>query len=196
MRRVVKIVLLVAVLVLAYPTWLAYRIWDQSHDDEVHSADTIVVLGAAQYDGEPSPVLKARLDQALYLFREGLSHTVIVTGGKQAGDRFTEAEAGERYLVSEGIPPERILLEEKGTTTWESLQGVKEIADEHGYDSALFVSDPLHSERVKRMANDLGFDAVYTSYANYERLNRSRGTKLKQLVREVGSLLLYEVLKR
>jgi uncharacterized SAM-binding protein YcdF (DUF218 family) len=196
MRLVVKVVLLVLVLVLAYPAWLAYRIWDQSHDDQVHTADTIVVLGAAQYDGEPSPVLKARLDQALYLYQEDLADSVIVTGGKQEGDRFTEAKAGEMYLIGEGVPAERILLEEEGSTTWESLQGVKDIADDNGYNSALFVSDPLHTERIHRMASDLGFDGVYTSFANYERLKRSRATKLKQLVHEVGSLLMYEVLKR
>ena len=196
MRLVVKVVLLVLVLVIAYPAWLAYRIWDQSHDDQVHTADTIVVLGAAQYDGKPSPVLKARLDQALYLYQEDLADSVIVTGGKQEGDRFTEAKASEMYLIDEGVPAERILLEEEGSTTWESLQGVKDIADDNGYESALFVSDPLHTERIHRMASDLGFDGVYTSFANYERLKRSRATKLKQLVHEVGSLLMYEVLKR
>lgn len=192
----VKIVVLLVVLLAAYPGWLAYSIWDQSHDDEVHGADAIVVLGAAQYDGRPSPVLKARLDQAFYLFSEDLSDTIIVTGGKRAGDRFTEAEAAERYLIDAGIPSDRILLEEEGTTTWESLKGVRTIAEDNGVETAMFVSDPLHSERIERMANDLGFTAVYTSYASYERLNRSRSSKVKQLVRETASLMLYELLSR
>ena len=194
--KALKIAFLLILLVAAYPLFLAYSIWDQSHRDEVHGADAIVVLGAAQYDGKPSPVLKARLDQAFYLFSENLSDTIIVTGGKRAGDRFTEAQAAERYLIEAGIPADRILLEEEGTTTWESLQEVRGIAEENGVESALFVSDPLHSERVERMAEDLGFIGVYTSYASYERLDRSRSTKVRELIHETGSLLLYELLRR
>ena len=192
----VRLVLLAVIVVLAYPAWLAFRVWDQSRDDEVRAADAIVVLGAAQYDGEPSPVLKARLDQATYLWNEGLADNVIVTGGKQEGDRFTEAEASHMYLETQGIPTERIFEEEEGTTTLESLEKVREIADNNGIDSVLVVSDPLHSERVKRMATDLGFDEVYASPASYVSLDRSRETKAKQLVREVGSLIVYEILKR
>ncbi len=191
-----KLVVIVVVAVLAYPAWLAFRVWDQSHNDEVRAADAIVVLGAAQYDGQPSPVLKARLDQGSYLWNQDLADAVIVTGGKQPGDRFTEAEAAHRYLEEQGIPPDNIFEEEEGKTTLESLRRVREIADERGIDSLLLVSDPLHSERIKRMAHDLGFDQAHTSPASYVALNRSRETKVKELVREVGSLLVYEVLER
>jgi uncharacterized SAM-binding protein YcdF (DUF218 family) len=194
--KLLRWLVVLLVLILAYPAWLTYRIWEQSHDDEVHSADAIVVLGAAQYNGRPSPVLQARLDQALYLYEEGLSDVIIVTGGKQEGDRFTEAEAGHAYLEEQGVPAESILEEEDGRTTYESLKRVRSIAEANGLDSALFVSDPLHSERVKHMADDLGWEGVYTSYASYERLNRSRATKLRELAREVASLLAYEVLNR
>jgi len=196
MRLLLKLIALVLIAVLAYPAWLAFRVWDQSHDDEVHSADAIVVLGAAQYNGNPSPVLKARLDQANYLFNEGLADTLIVTGGKQEGDRFTEAQAAHMYLEEQGVPADRILEEEEGSTTYESLQQVAEIAEEQGIDSVLLVSDPLHSERIKRMAHDLGFEEAYSSPASYVSLNRSRETKLREIVREVGSLIVYEVLKR
>jgi uncharacterized SAM-binding protein YcdF (DUF218 family) len=190
-----KLVLLVLAFALAYPAWLAFRVWDQSHNDEVRGADAIVVLGAAQYNGEPSPVLKARLDQASYLFEEGLAETLIVTGGKQAGDRFTEAQAAHMYLEEQGIPAANIYEEEEGTTTLESLENVADIAREQNIDTLLLVSDPLHSERIKRMARDLGFEA-YASPASYVELNRSRTTKVKELVREVGSLIVYEFLKR
>lgn len=196
MRLILKLVALLVVAVLAYPAWLAFRVWDQSHDDEVHSADAIVVLGAAQYNGIPSPILKARLDQARYLFDEDLSDTVIVTGGKREGDRFTEARAAHIYLESEGIPAERILEEEKGRTTYQSLTQVADLAEAYDIDSVLLVSDPLHSERIKRMALDLGFEEAYTSPASYVSLNRSRETKLREIVREVGSLIVYEILKR
>ncbi len=196
MKVLLKLIALVVIALLAYPAWLAYRVWDQSHNDEVRAADAIVVLGAAQYNGEPSPVFKARLDQAHYLYDEGLSDTLIVTGGKQQGDRFTEAQAAHRYLEAEGVPADRILEEESGSTTYESLQEVAEIAEERDIDSVLLVSDPLHSERIKRMAHDVGFDEAYTSPASYVALNRSRETKIREIAREVGSLLVYEVLKR
>jgi uncharacterized SAM-binding protein YcdF (DUF218 family) len=100
------------------------------------------------------------------------------------------------YLEEQGVPAENIFEEEEGSTTLESLERVKEIADERDIDSLLLVSDPLHSERIKRMANDLGFEEAYASPASYVNLNRSRETKVKEIVREVGSLIVYEILKR
>jgi uncharacterized SAM-binding protein YcdF (DUF218 family) len=191
-----KLAILTVVLILAWPGWLAYQIWHQSRQDELHSADAIVVLGAAQYDGDPSPVFKARLDQAAYLFNEDLSNTVIVTGGKQKGDRFTEAEAGEQYLGTKGVPAENVLEETEGSTTLESMQAVAEMAEDEGITSVLLVSDPLHSERIKRMADDLGFEETYASPASYVQLNRSRLTKIEELLHEVGSLMAYELLDR
>ena len=195
--RFFRIALVVVLLVAWYPAWLAFRIWSQSRSDEVHSADVIVVLGAAQYDGDPSPVFKARLDQAAYLYGEDLSDTVIVTGGKQPGDRFTEAHVAEDYLVEEhGLAEEAILQEEKGLTTFQSLSRVRDMAEDEGLDTALLVSDPMHSERVKRMALDLGFEEAYASWASYERLDRSRETKAKELLHEVTALLVYELFNR
>ena len=194
--KIIRIALVALLVLLAYPAWLAFQIWDQSHNDENRSADAIVVLGAAQYDGEPSRVFQARLDQAEYLYTEGLAPTVIVTGGKQAGDRFTEAEAGEMYLTELGISPERILGETEGSTTLESLEAVRAMADEQGIETILLVSDPLHLERIKRMAMDLGFEEAFTSYASYERLNRSTATKLRELAHEVTALLIYEIVGR
>jgi uncharacterized SAM-binding protein YcdF (DUF218 family) len=191
--RPLKVAIAAVLVLLAYPLYLGYQVWSQSHRDENHSADAIVVLGAAQYDGEPSPIFKARLDQAGYLYREGFSTTVIVTGGKQEGDRFTEAEAGADYLVSQGVPSEAFLLENQGSTTLESLREVRELADEHGIDSVLLVSDPMHSERIKRIARDLGFSDVYSSPASYISLNRSRATKARELAREVASIIAYEI---
>ena len=196
MRLLWKISALVVLALIAWPSWLAYQIWHQSRQDELHSADAIVVLGAAQYDGDPSPVFKARLDQAAYLFNEDLSDTVIVTGGKREGDRFTEAEAGERYLGTMGVPSENVLGEPEGRTTLESMRAVAEMAEANDIDSVLLVSDPLHSERIKRMADDLGFEETYTSPASYVQLNRSRLTKIEELVHEVGSLMAYELLDK
>lgn len=196
MRTLRRAILVVVLACLAYPLWLGFRVWDQSHDDEIRRADAIVVLGAAQYNGVPSPVFKARLDHALYLYNEELAEKIIVTGGKREGDRFTEAGAGAHYLVEGDVPPEAILAESLGTTTYESLQEARKLAASNGIETALFVSDPLHSERIKRIATDLGFAGAYTSPADYTRLARSRETKLKELVHEVLSLLAYQLLQR
>lgn len=195
--RLLRIVVVGAVLLLAYPAWLGLQIWQQSRIDENKPADAIVVLGAAQYDGDPSPIFEARLKHAAFLFNEGLSRTVVVTGGKQEGDRFTEAAAGELYLVEEqGLPADRIIGEGEGRSTLESLRGVWELADDQGIETVLLVSDPMHSERIKRIANDLGFEEAYASWASYEELNRTRATKLKELLHEIGALLSYEILDR
>lgn len=196
MRSVRRILLLLLLIALAYPAWLGWRIWSQSHVDEVRKADAIVVLGAAQYDGDPSPVFKARLDHASYLYNEGLAPTVIVTGGKRPGDRFTESEAGAAYLETKGIPVDALLQESEGHTTLESMRRVRAIASDGGIDSVLLVSDPLHSERIKIMATDLGFTEAWASWASYEDLNRSRFTKVKELLHEIAALAAYEVLDR
>lgn len=196
MKSVFKIILVSALIVAAYPGWLAFQVWEQSREDEVYYADAIVVLGAAQYNGRPSPVFQARLDQAAYLYSEGLAETVIVTGGKQPGDTFTEAAAGAKYLTEEGVPLGQILSESEGLTTLESLKNVWELVQDRPIEKVLLVSDPMHSERIKRIAGDLGFEKSYTSPANYEQLNRSRSTKAKELVHEVASLIVYEVFDR
>jgi uncharacterized SAM-binding protein YcdF (DUF218 family) len=196
MRALRLAIVALVVVVAAYPLWLAFRVWAQSHNDENRSADAIVVLGAAQYNGEPSPVFRARLNHGAYLYNEGFSSTIVVTGGKQEGDRFTEAEAGERYLAAHGIPPEDIVTENRGRTTLESLRRVRALAEREGIGSILLVSDPLHSERIKRIAADLGFEEANTSPASYAELNRSRATKVRELLHEVASLLAYELLHR
>lgn len=193
-KKIIWSLAVVLVLLVAYPTWIAYRVWDQANEDEVHSADAIVVLGAAQYDGEPSPILKARLDHAAYLYNEDVSKTIIVTGGKAEGDRFSEAEAGERYLVQQlGVDPERILSETEGTTTFESLRSVWDLAQPLDITSVLLVSDPMHSERIKMIAKDLGFEETYASRVSYQQLDRSRETKAKELLREVVSIINYQI---
>ncbi len=182
---------------LGYPAWTAYQIWQQSREDELpfNAAGAIVVMGAAQYDGAPSPIFRARLDHAKYLYDEGYSPTIVVTGGKRPGDRFTEAEAGASYLASAGVPRSAI-ARVAGRTTLGSLRQVAEVAEERDLQTILLVSDPLHSERIKRMALDLGFGEAFTSPASYTHLDRSRETKFRELLRETGSLLVYELLER
>jgi uncharacterized SAM-binding protein YcdF (DUF218 family) len=141
-------------------------------------------------------VFKARLTHAEYLYNNGFSHMVIVTGGKEPGDQFTEAEAARKYLESQGIPSDHILGKSVGRNTLESLKSVHKVAQQHGIHSVLLVSDPLHSARIKEIASDLGFDPVYASPDSYVDLSRSRSTKVSELLHETASLLLYKILKR
>lgn len=194
--KILRWLLVIVLLIGAYPAWLAFTIWRQSHRDELHPADAIVILGAAQYNGTPSPVFKARLDHAKFLYNNGFSHTVIVTGGKEPGDHFTEAQTAKKYLEANGIPANRILGQNVGRNTLQSLKSVHRVAAKHGIHSVLLVSDPLHSERIKTIASDLGFDPVYTSPDSYVELNRSRATKASELWHETASLLLYKLLKK
>jgi uncharacterized SAM-binding protein YcdF (DUF218 family) len=137
------------------------------------------------------------LDHAAYLYREGFSDTVIVTGGRAKGDEISEAEAAERYLGNHGsIPAVDVLAEVEGRTTLESLTNVRDIAEQFDITTVLLVSDPMHSERVKRMADDLGFEQAFASPASYVQLQRSRETKVDELIHEVVSLTVYELFDR
>jgi uncharacterized SAM-binding protein YcdF (DUF218 family) len=144
--------------VVAYYLVGLYQVWHSARTDEAQPADAIVVLGAAQYDGRPSPVLAARLDHALELWRDGYAPRIVVTGGKQVGDRFTEATASAEYLIARGVPDSAILREVQGTSTWESLAATARILRNRGLRSALVVSDPYHSLRARETARELGLD--------------------------------------
>jgi uncharacterized SAM-binding protein YcdF (DUF218 family) len=112
-------------------------------------SDAIVVLGAAQYDGRPSPVLKARLDHALALWNRGLAPHVILTGGRGAGDTTTEAAVGRVYMLRHGVPDSALLLENEGRSTAESLGGVAELLTARQLGEVILVSDPFHMMRLQ-----------------------------------------------
>ncbi len=134
----------------------------RSHD--APAVDAIVVLGAAQYDGRPSPQLAARLDHVVTLWNEGVAPTVVVTGGKRPGDRFTEAEASLQYLTDRGVPPEAILMEGQGSTTYESLEATAALLNAAGSGSeVVVVTDPYHAYRSKLTAQEVGLRAHVSS---------------------------------
>ena len=126
-------------------------------------AGAIVVMGAAQYDGRPSPQLAERLDHVLTLWNQGAAPTVMVTGGKQPADRFTEAEASRRYLVDRGIPESAILAESEGRTTYESLEAAAPMLIERGIVEVVLVTDPYHSLRSRLIAEDMGLSVDVAS---------------------------------
>jgi uncharacterized SAM-binding protein YcdF (DUF218 family) len=191
-RVLARIVLLAAVVGLVLASYAAYRIWDQGTRDEQRSADAIVVMGAAQYDGRPSPLFAARLDHAIELYHAGIAERLIVTGGKQEGDRTTEAASARVYAIGHGVPPEAILVEEQSRTTLQSIRGVAGLMRDEGLETAVFVSDPSHMLRVLRMASDQGIRAfgspTRTSPLEHDPLKRADA-----IVHELGALAIYFV---
>jgi len=126
--------------------------------DQSRPVGAIVVLGAAQYVGRPSPVLRARLDHALALWRRGLAPIMIVTGGTGRGDTTSEAAVSQRYVVQHGVPVQAVLLETEGRTTSESMAGVSALMGGQGRRDVLLVSDPFHMLRLTIIARRHGLE--------------------------------------
>ncbi len=158
-RRLLIAGLVVLALLVAYVGVTFAQVWQASRSDGIRRAEAIVVLGAAQYDGRPSPVLANRLDHALALYEAGMAPQIVVTGGRQVGDRFTEATSGYNYLRERGVPDAAILKEVKGTTTWESLSAVARFLRTEGITDVVLVSSPAHAKRLAGIADDVGLDA-------------------------------------
>lgn len=187
----------VLLLTVGFVAGCAIVVWQAAHHDdasELDRADAIVVLGAAQYDGEPSPVFAGRLDHAVLLYEQGRADRVLVLGGGQSGDRFTEAEAGRTYLIEKGVPQDAILPVPKGHTTYESLRAAAPVMREAGMDSAFLVSDPWHNARVERMARDLGIDGHAS--ATWKSAATSQETRSAGYLRETFAYLYYRVMGR
>jgi uncharacterized SAM-binding protein YcdF (DUF218 family) len=191
---VLFVVSLLLVLSLGLVGFGAVTVWREAHHDgasEFDRVDAIVVLGAAQYDGVPSPVFEGRLDHAALLFEQGRAGVVFVLGANQPGDRTTEAEAGRDYLIGQGMPSWSVIALPFGHTSFTSLRAASREMRDRGLTSAFLVSDPWHNARIQRMASDLGIDghasATWTSAA------RTEETRLGGYVRETFAYLYYLV---
>jgi uncharacterized SAM-binding protein YcdF (DUF218 family) len=156
MRDLIGVLLLCGLGVAIVAGYATYRVWDQGQRDDRRPADAIVVMGAAQYDGRPSPVFEARLAHAVDLYKAGVAPRLVVTGGKAQGDRTTEAAAARAYALARGVPADAILDEDGSRTTLESIRAVRGVLRDHGLATAVFVSDRPHMLRVLRMAADEG----------------------------------------
>lgn len=155
-RRLVTVVVIVGVL---YVGVTGVQVVAASRRDERPKSDAIVVMGAAQYNGRPSPVLEARLRHALALYREDVAPTIVVTGGGQDDDAFNEAGAGANWLLRRGVPERDILREVSGRSTWESLASAANFLRRRDKTDVVLVSDPFHSARVAAVAEELGLAA-------------------------------------
>ncbi len=157
-RRILKFAVLLLVIYLVVTV---SQVWLASRRDGARPADAIVVFGAAQYNGKPSPVLRARLDHAAGLYKEKLASTIVVTGGKRPGDTTNEAGASADYLrQTYGIPDRSILREVSSENSWQQMASAANELRKRGKERVILVTDPFHAARVQAMAEELGLDST------------------------------------
>lgn len=182
---IAAILALLAMIVLGF----VVAIYAEARGDEARPVDAIIVLGAAQYNGRPSDVFTARLQHGLDLYNEGYAPWIIVTGGRQEGDAFTEADTAETWLMNRGVPEDAILMENQGRDTWQNLKGARDAAEPHDIKTVLIVSDGFHLFRAERMANAVGFEA-YTSPAPDSPIRPWSAVEFSYVIRETVAVIV------
>lgn len=189
-----KIVGAIVLLVIVIPIFVIGKTWTSAHNTTITTADAIVVLGAAQFDGRPSDALKARVVEAKRIYELGLAKTIITVGGGAPGDRTTEAATSKYWLSTHGLKSKNIVSIGKGRDTLMSTQSYVEEMKRRKLVSVLIVTDPYHCLRAMTMANDLGAK----SYCSPVRTgpNSLDHSHLRYLLRESGAYLAYITLGR
>ena len=188
---------LVLLLALGVLATTGVAVWKAAHSDDarrVDHADLIIVLGAAQYGGTPSPVFEARLQHAQLLFDNGFGDRVLVVGGGQPGDATTEGDAGRTWLISQGLPESDVFSSPEGGTTYESLKAAARWMRDRSLDTAFLVSDPWHNLRIRRMASDLGIHGFVS--AAFHSAASSQWRRFDGYSRETFAYLYYRILGR
>lgn len=191
-RSAGKLLVLLGVAATLYTGAMIVLIYGQAARDEAARADAIVVLGTSQWNGRPSPVLRARLDHALALYQRGLAPRIVTTGGYGRDPRFSEAGVGRRYLIDRGVPAEAIAMEEVGGNSWESLVAAEAILRPLGARRVLLVSDPFHMHRLKIMTANLGLEPL-GSPTRTSPISRRHLVEFSYVLREVISLMHYRL---
>ncbi len=189
-KPVAKILLVIAVLLVIYTGRNIYDIWSFSTVDQRCRADVAIILGAAVYEDELSPVYRERINHGITLYEEGYVDRIIVTGGAPDGSEKSEASVAKKYLLEQGIPAGAVLTEDRSAITQENLENSKVIMDEYGYETAVIVSDPLHMKRAMLLAKDAGITA-YSSPTPTTRYVSLR-TKIPFLLRETFYYIGYQ----
>ncbi|AWT26525.1 MULTISPECIES: YdcF family protein [Corynebacterium] len=170
----------------------AGHVWAYARQDDQGRADTILVLGAAQYNGTPSKWFAARLDHAADLYASGVAPRIVTVGGKLAGDAYTEAQAGASYLEGRGVPASDISAVGEGSDTLESAVAFADTAESQGWGSTVVVTDPAHSLRATEMVRDQGVSA-HASPTRTGPAVSGREAQLDSILHETGGLLYYRV---
>lgn len=189
LRRAVLLLVAVAV---AAPVLVGLQVWHVAGLDQRPSADAIVVLGAAQYNGEPSDVFTARLEHAAELYHADVASRIVTVGASLAGDNFTEAGTAARWLAEHAdVPRGHIVAKKKGHDTLQSLRAADRAMQAHGWSSAVIVTDPLHSLRCRTMARDMGMRAATSPAREGNPMVGSTRIELRYLARETLAQIYY-----
>lgn len=184
----------VGVMTTVYVIALTTLVYAHAGRDEVASADAIVIMGTAQYNGRPSPVFRARLDHAVALYHAGVAPILITTGGYGRNDRLSEASVGRAYAIARGVPEHAILSEEYGGSSWESLQNVAALAQHYDVKRVVLVSDPFHMLRLELMAQTLGLEPL-SSPTRTSPISRRPVAEFFYVLREVGGITTHGLLQ-
>ena len=191
-RSALVLTLGVCIALIAYVAIAAVSLtWAGTHQ-YAKSVDAIVVMGAAQYDGVPSPLLASRLQQALDLWKEKQAPVIAVTGGKRAGDRFTEGDTSRRWLTDRGVPAADIIVESAGHSTWESIENLTPLLTLANVQSVVVVSSSWHVQRAALSLEELGFRA-HSSASPDGVLSRS--SEKSKLFREIAGVSLGRIIR-
>ncbi len=182
-----KIALLFVFLAAVWWISLIIRIYKDSTTDERRKADAVIVLGASQWNGKPSPAFRARLERAYSIFKEGYVKYIVLTGGIAQGEKVSESAVGRKYLVQRGIPPSAILMEEKGRNTFESMKAIEPIIKQKRIKAVILVSHGYHLHRTKRIAKDINIEEVFISAVP----TKDKRKKLKLILKESLSYVVY-----
>ena len=186
-----RILLVCVVLALLDVGWVCWSIVRQSTLDELRPASAIVVFGAAEYSGRPSPVYRARLDHAFDLYQQKLAPWVITTGGAGGDPKYSEGGVGAEYLARRGISEASLITETQGTDTAESAQRVARILHKSGFHDCIAVSDAYHVYRIRRMMEAEGI-TVYTA-PRPNSLPHTTWQRAEAVLREAGSYFLWRL---
>lgn len=187
MRTFFKLLSVVILSLIFLWIFLIGNIYINSKTQDRSAVDAIVVLGASQWNGRPSPALKARLDHAYELYKANVSDYIVLTGGIAKGDTISESRVGKKYLNKKGIPNSKIIIEEEGKNTKESLKKVSEIKDKYDFKDILFVSHGYHIYRIKKIAADYDMGDVHSSAVEIKDTER----KFKLIFKESLITILY-----
>jgi len=190
-----RIVTLLIAVIIAIPAYALFVTWNSANNPSDRAlADVIVIPGAAQLDGTPGPVLQARLEQALRLFRAGVAPLVITVGAGAPGDRTTEADSGRRWLINNGVPRSAVIALPEGRDTLSQTKLYVKEMRERSIKSVVIATDPFHCQRAMTMARDLDADPFCAPVPDGP--NSLEGSTYRYLIREAGAYLSYITLGR
>ena len=192
-KKILKIIGAIFLAMVLYVVFIAISIWRYGNVDERQQADAVIILGAAAWHNNPSPVFAERIRHGIWLYENGYVDYIIFTGGYGTGAEYSEAYVARTYALAAGIPEESILIEEYSRTTESNFSYAMHLMEVHEIETVIIVSDPLHMKRAMRMARDAGLRAYSspTPTSMYQTL----GTQLPFLRREVTYYIGYRVVR-